>query len=162
MNDDLKTYHRELAMACLHRAPQPMTAAELAEFMGQVAMMEGHAPACFKSISASRVAGIMRTLQGDAQVLSQSKYDSSEGRDVPYWEMASRDKSYPFPFPPDEGEEPPEPAKSTSPYDHLSREQLIALLGIHDDIATAVARFKTELDELAANTRQRLAVAGVA
>ncbi len=61
---------------------------------------------------------------------------------------------------PPEDDEPAEAPAPASPYDHLSREQLVALLGVHDELSALVARFQQELGEFTADARKRLAAVG--
>jgi hypothetical protein len=53
------------------------------------------------------------------------------------------------------------PPPAATPYDHLSREQLIAVLQVHDDLAGAIAKFRAELDSIATGARERLAGLGL-
>ena len=156
--NELREYHRDLALACLSRSPGPMTAAELAEVMGTLAQEEGHPRACWRSITGPMVAGIMKTLLAAGEVSSTPSFHARHGRDVALWAKA-QPGTWPFPLPPedDEPEEAPAPA---SPYDHLSREQLVALLGVHDELSALVARFQQELSEFTAGARTRLAAVG--
>lgn len=169
MNEDRRTYYRELTLFALQRCPGESTDV-LAAAMGEMAMNEGHPARCWKAIGQHQILGVLRTLESQGLVtrIRNAKYDAGKGRERPGWQLSreAATRNYPMPFPPEDLEdEPPEPAPAPAPpatqYDDLSREQLIALLAVHDDITQLVARFTTELDGLARNARSRLAAMGV-
>lgn len=156
---ELREYHRKLALACLSRASNPMTAAELAEYMSGAAQAEGHPKACWRAITGPMVAGVLRTLQAQGEVTCTPVFHTRHAREVSVWTVTTQsgdDRS--FPLPPDD--EMPEADPVKTPYDHLSREQLVALLEIHDDLGGLVAKFQQELSEFTAKARQRLALVG--
>lgn len=171
--EEAKAYRRDLLMCGLSRMGAPSTAAEVAEYVLSIAASEGHPREAFAALTPQTVAGILRGME-QAGIIQrgESRYDASKGREQSRWCVVDRDPRYPVPMPPDyEPDSTPEPAaraEPRSPYEGLSRDQMITLLQVHDDIAGAVSRMRAavaeaqaELDSIVSTARTRLAARGL-
>lgn len=100
MSEAQRTYRRELALYCLTREQQPVTAADLSISMQAAAQTEGHARALWQWLDGVQALAVLRSLHkaGQAQV-SDHVRDSSAGRDVPRW--ATSAARTPMPAPPE-------------------------------------------------------------
>jgi hypothetical protein len=164
--EEVKAYRRDLLFCGLSRMGAPSTAAEVAEYVLSIAASEGHPREAFSALNPQMVAGILRGMEQAGTIQrGESRYDASKGRDQPRWCVVNRDPRYPVPVPPDSDAEPaPAPAaraEPRSPYEALSRAQMITLLQVHDDIAGAVSRLQADLDEIVRTARARLAAGGM-
>lgn len=171
---DKRSYLRELALYCLHHASTPATAGELAEHMGTLAQSEGHPKELWIEVSPSSVFGCLKGLQnqGDAMRVDERK-NTRSGRAEPTWTCTGqRDASMPLPNPAEfevtaEGDAAVAAAPGgivdvpADPYESLSREQLLAVLRVSDDVGGAVARFMRDLDELRARATRILQSVGL-
>lgn len=182
MSTAMREYRRELALAALDQATEPVTAGELTEMMGLYAQAEGHPPHCWRSLNGSEVSGVLRTLEGDGSVVrAGERRDARAGRDTPVWRLSSHMRgqvSHVIDVPTladlDEGEEEiplqaspapalgAEPAVDPSPYGDMSRLQLYALLEVGDRLAGVQARHMRELQETTSWARAKLAEVGLA
>lgn len=169
--DDVKVYRRELLLCCLNRIGAPSTAAEVAEYAFSLAAGDGHPRDAFSGLNPQMVAGILRGMEQAGTIQrGESRYDTSKGRDQPRWCVLNRDSRYPLPLPPDDDEPPQKEqrAEPRSPYDSLTRDQMIALLQVQDDIAAVAARLReavstslAEMELIVASARSRLAAKGL-
>lgn len=172
MSEELKQYHRGMMLACLARSG-PATAGDLADHVAATAEVEEHPRAVWEGLNPHAVLGHLRTLSGEGLVIQVgTKKNARHGRDEPCWALSEKTRTLPaVPLAPAVKRPPqatvawssgiaevPAPA---SPYDHLSREQLLALLQVHDNLAAAMARFRGELDTIASSARERLAGMGL-
>ena len=175
IESDLKQYHRALALYCLQSAGKPLTAGDLAEYMQTVALASMHDEPCWKRIDAGKVAGTLKSLTAaKLAVKAEPVSNVRAGRMQERWEIA-------VDVPPQEVPDCPAPAadvlagvfqlkaspaasprlQALDPYEHLSREQLLALLKLQDELSGVVAGFQRELDAWKDRARNVLATAGL-
>ncbi len=166
-----RQYLQQLALYCLHRAGSEQTAAFLAEYMAELALSEGHAKL---HLSANQVLGVLRTLErvGDVRK-GDGAHNTRNGRAEPTWRpVLAWDPKFPMPDAPEPDAQPAAGATGPDPFAHMTREQLIALVQVHDDISSCVAgfrndvrdlvsRFESDLLALATSARRRMAKLGV-
>lgn len=178
---DLRAYHRALALYCLGQRGAPCTAAELAEHMGALAMSEGHPKGWWSDISPSSVAGHLRTLENGSNVdRVGDRPNPRHGRGEPLWRFAGEQ----LPRCPDPGdfetEDAPPPRQSPAPslpaapapalpplpaereaYAEMTRDQLLTVLRINDEVAGAAKRFINEILDISERGRRALLAVGV-
>lgn len=170
MSENLREYHRGLALYVVAHSQSPLTAAEVAEHMGTLAMSEGHPRACFEAISAPTVLGWLRALE-NAGLVGQGelpKRDTRNGRTSPTWRyslgtLAAKKVQIPDAPPkgaPARAPMDPPPADE-SPYAGMTRQQLYAVLEVSDLYATQCAQFMQSLHDLNSRARRVLAAAGL-
>lgn len=162
-----REYLQQLALYCLHRNQAEQTAAFLAEYMAELALSEGHAKL---HLSANQVLGILRSLERAGEVKKgDGTHSSRHGRAEPTWRpVLVWDPKFPMPEPPEQDDQQAAVPTAQDPYPYMTREQLIALLHVHDDINTRIAEFRSalrcfeaDMAELAAGARSRMAKLGV-
>lgn len=168
---DLRGYHRALLLYALHRATEPSTAGELAEFMGTLAQSEGHPKPYWIDISAPSVHGYLRSLANEGEVIRvDERRNSRTGRPEPTWTTAGpRDPDVKLPNPIEFEESDPAPAPSLEapppadqdPYESMTRAQLLCVLRISDEVGGAVARLLRDLDDIRARAQRELASQGL-
>lgn len=148
MSKELKQYHRELALYVLGRARgRPLAADEVTECMLSLAQHEGLPKPCWAGINPQSVAGMLKSLQnaGLAEQLPDAARHARAGRAAPAWRLAPGQPNPPMPLPPDDEGLAGQPAKVEDPYEGLSRQQLITLLKVHEDLAETMGRFKVQM-----------------
>lgn len=176
MSESLREYRRGLALYALAHAKSPMTAAETAAAMGELAMGEGHPPACWSNLDAPTVLGILRSLENAGLVIQsdERRRDTRNGRPAPTWDFvgtAAARKAVSMPEPPPKGA--PRRALDQAPasggdYHDLTRPQLYALLEVGDLALQELARMQQEglqtlqrASEFNGRIRQKLVSAGL-
>ncbi|MEN5117480.1 hypothetical protein ABE488_09125 [Luteimonas sp. TWI662] len=170
MSDDLREYRRELALYCITRETRPVSAADLAETMGTLAMREGHPKACFARLDGVEVAGILRALRNTGHVRSAGAvHSSAQGREVPVWLKADGQERSPMPLPPDDE---PAASRAPSPAAGALDDRTEAMLAVGDMTAAFYAQQRAEREafereqlrkhmEFTARARDTLVRAGV-
>lgn len=166
MSNDLLDYHRQLALACLHRVPdsaEAPSAAEVAEHMVALAQAEGHPKRCWAILASANVSGILRSLKGEGKVEKVTgRLNARNGRHEPGWAIYGvRNPTAPPPSPPDGSRPEPVPTEEETLYDSLTKTQLCELLRIHDKVAGACHRFMRDIQEINEDARGRLARVGL-
>lgn len=169
--DDLRQYHRDLAIYCLagpSRDCPAMTAGELCEQMQVMAEHEGHPKACYAGIRPGAVAGILTALERQAMARREGeRHNGRHGRTEPLW-VLSRDPNQSMP---DAPHEEPSPlaaapawkAPSTNSYDYsdMDREQLVAVATAQDLLLVALSHPLGKLEAARAQAREILRAAGL-
>ena len=171
MSENLREYHRGLTLYAVAHCKAPMTAAEIAESMGALAMNEGHPRTCFEGIAGPTVLGWLRALEnaGLVEQTGTTKRDTRRGSNVPTWcysldAAAARKVSMPEP--------PPKGAAARaatdlpaladdSPYAGMTRQQLYAVLEASDVYVAGLAQFVQHVNDLNSRARRILAAAGL-
>ena len=171
--NELRAYLLELALYCLHTQPVAMTAGDLTEAMGDASMGFGHPPEYFKTLTTPTVAGLLRTLKGQALVRQKgvTRANTRNGRQEPTFEIAGDiNENYPPPT--------VKPAKASAgsspsamplesqpaaddPYAGLTPEQLRALLRVGDELALAANDFQTRVSAIRSKAHLELARLGL-
>lgn len=160
----LKAYHRDLLRYCLQLIDEPMTAGDLQDEMSSYALSAFHPKEAWAGITPAAVAGLLKTMNADGLVIKSDPVRNARlGRNEVTWllQPALRSDTPAPPSAPAEAVASAAPAPPPDPYAHLSREQLVTVLGVHDDISECVARFQTELANIAATARARLLKVGL-
>ncbi|KLJ02839.1 hypothetical protein [Luteimonas sp. FCS-9] len=169
MSEDLREYRRELALYCITRETRPVSAADLAETMGTLAMREGHPKACFARLDGVEVAGILRVLRSTGRVVNTAAiHSSAHARSVPMWRAADGEERSPMPLPPDDEDLAPSPRVSAPAVDLRTE----AMLTVGDMTAAFLAQQRADREafereqlrkhmEFTARARDTLARAGV-
>lgn len=154
--DELRQYHRHAAMYVL-QSSQGMTAAEAHEAVTGLALANGHPKEC-ASISPAGVAGILRTLQNEGvAVQGGARQNTRQGRSEPTWRLAHGAQPL-LPPPAPVGRTGRGAVPGQDPLAHLSREQLMAMILVGDELSAATARFQAEVEGI--KDRARLLLAG--
>lgn len=179
MIEDNRDYRKDFALAVLRRAFRPMTASEIAEHIAVLGPVEGHPRKCWAACSPVVIAGVMRTLELNNVVTKDEEpvKNTRSGRLEPKWiPVDGYDRAAAIPMAPDLSEQAPAPATAvleakqvapaavpavTSPYADLSRQQLYALLQVHDEISGAAARFFSEVRDINSRARAALMAVGI-
>lgn len=167
--EDLKLYHRELALYCLQSSDQPLTSGECAELMQTTALGAMHEDLCWKRIDAGKVAGTLKALVNSGQALKATPlHNGRQGRPQERWVQNHASARVAIPeCPAEESAVPPaanpqtlSASVGTDPYQHLTRQQLLAVVRIQDEACDIAARFMRELDAWKDRARVSLASAG--
>ncbi|WP_202842025.1 MarR family transcriptional regulator [Luteimonas saliphila] len=172
MNENMRTYRRELALYALANSTEPMMSAELAEFMCTLAEGEEHAAHCTQGLDAAAVAGVLKRLENEGLVVQgEPKRDKRAGVPRPSWRYAlgpAEAKRVTLPEPPPRGSRTATPEPAPNPYDDLSKPQLYALLEAGDAALLELARAQQEslqtlqrTADVCSRIRQRLVAAGL-
>jgi hypothetical protein len=162
--DELKHYQQQMVICCLHRFTDTASAGELSDFACALAMSEGHPKECWSGLQPATVIGLLRTLHKDGLVTrAGERFNPRQGRPEPQWSVpAPRNASFPVPDAPDN--DVPVLAMpvlvAVDPLSSLSREQLLAILQVRDDMQQITARFLVEMQELAARAQRALDTRG--
>lgn len=149
MTENTREYRRGLALAALAAAPEPLTAAELAEWMRTLAKAEGHPSALWSSLNGLDAAGTLRILENAGQAQQHGeKHVPKQARSAPTWRHSlskEEARAVPMPDPP----APPAPegmsALPDTRYAALSRPQLYAMLEVGDLAMGELARLQQEV-----------------
>lgn len=163
-NEDLKLYHRQLALYCLQSTDQPLTSGECADMMQTAALNAMHDEPCWKRIDAGKVAGTLKALVNSGAALkADPARNARAGRDQERWTQNPIAERVDLPECPGESEPPPraQVLVASDPYQHLSREQLVAMMLVHDELGVAIANFKSELNDIEQRARRQLAAVGL-
>lgn len=168
----LATYRRDMVLACLQHAPGgPHTAGDLSEFATSLAMSEGHPKACWAPLSPQSVHGILRQLQREGLVQSPSgRRNTRYSRDEPMWEPCAGTPQVTVPMYPEPDMTPARAAAAAvgavtvgAPalgagvsLETLSREQLLAILQLTDEVDVRVESFVRDMRDLATRTKRVL------
>ncbi len=156
--EELRQYHRHATMYVL-QSSQGMTAAEAHEAVTGLALAKGHPKEC-ASISPAGVAGILRTLQNEgAAVRGSARPNTRHGRSEPTWRLQAG--SPPIQSPSAPGGRSGASAGASGgqdPLAHLSRDQLMAMILVGDELSAATARFQAEVEGI--KDRARVILAG--
>lgn len=101
MSEDHREYLRDLAMHVLADArAAELTAAEVAERMGIVAMGDGHPKRSWSSIDGWTVSGVLRRLEGDGlAVRGEPSRSARKGREEPTYRIAAHAAAESWPVP---------------------------------------------------------------
>lgn len=170
--EQLREYHRQMAVACLQRAEGAQTAGEVSEFATTLAMSEGHPKACWAPMSPAAVQGILRQLERAGQVMTLDKRRNTRyGRDEPLWQLTELG-AVPMQVPmyPEPEQTPARAAAAAvgavtvgSPslpqgicIETLSREQLLTILQLSDEVEGRVESFVRDMRDLATRARRAL------
>lgn len=164
----MREYRRGLALFAVAHGKEPMTAAEIAEAMGELAMNDGHPKACWSGLDAPAVVGILRSLE-NAGLVEQAPETKRHraGRQAPTWRYslgAAAAKKVQMPEPPPR-DAAPSPAtralhaEDESPYSGMTRQQLYAVLEVSDLYVAQCAQFMQQVN--ATNSRARRILADV-
>lgn len=167
--EQLKQYHRQLALYCLQSVGEPLTAAEVAELMQTTALNSMHADQCWQRIDAGKAAGTLKALFNAGSVLEAPPVrNARQGRDQARWAQNPDSERAELPECPGEAPQAtvaqpglPEvlaPSIGADPYSHMSRTQLVALVTAQDELDALLNRFTGELAEWKQRTRVALAV----
>lgn len=170
-SEDLKVYHRELALYCLQSSDQPLTSGECAELMQTTALNAMHDDLCWKRIDAGKVAGTLKALANAGHALKAAPVRNGRlGRDQERWQQNHESARAALPECPAEAQahapapascpQNLSPALGSDPYQHLTREQLLAVVRIQDEVCEIAARFTLELEAWKNRARVSLAAAG--
>ena len=165
----LSAYRSDMVLACLQRAPGAQTAGELSEFATTLAMNEGHPKACWAPLSPQFVHGILRALQraGLAQT-SSGRRNTRYSRDEPLWEVVAGTARIEVPMYPEPEHTPARAAAAAvgavtmgAPsagvcLEALSREQLLTILKLSDEVEGRVEAFVRDMRDLATRARRVL------
>lgn len=167
----LSAYRSDMVLACLQRAPGAQTAGELSEFATTLAMNEGHPKACWAPLSPQSVHGILRALQRAGLAQSPSgRRNTKYSRDEPLWEVVPGTARIQIPMYP-EPEQPPARAGAAAVsavtlgapaagagvcLETLSREQLLTILQLSDEVEGRVEAFVRDMRDLATRARRVL------
>lgn len=167
----LSAYRSEMVLACLQRAPGAQSAGELSEFATSLAMNEGHPKACWAPLSPQSVHGILRALERDGLVQSPSgRRNTRYGRDEPLWEPVPGKRRVAIPMYPEPIQSPAQAAAAAvgavtlgAPdagaavcLETLSREQLLTILQLSDEVEGRVEAFVRDMRDLATRARRVL------
>lgn len=160
--DQLRGYHRHAILYVLSGAGA-MTAAEIHEAVTTHALTGGHPKEC-ASITPAAVAGILRSLQNEQLVVpARGRFNTRHGRTEPTW-IADEGVNFAAPPSAPQPEARPAPARWVGgpyePMQDLSREQLMAILLVGDELAGATARYMAEVEEIKTRARRMLAGGG--
>lgn len=167
---EMRDYSRALALYCVSGASTPVTASEIAEHMGTVAMSEGHPQRCWRGINAGSAAGFLRALESKGQVKRQGeRRNTTNNRPEPLWVATATAAGAEIPTPPEcAGSAPvlntsraPTDLEENSPYATLSRTQLLTVLQVTDQLHGTVARFMRDIQDVSDRARRELAAAGI-
>lgn len=154
--DDLRQYHRQATIYVL-QSNGGMTAAEIHEAVTATALTCGHPKEC-GSITPAGIAGVLRTLQNECLAVPRGgRRNTRHGRSEPTWALAEGIETVAQPSAPSRR---PPVSPSSGPYDPmagLSREQLMAMLLVSDELSEATARFQAEVDVIRDRARRVLA-----
>ncbi|MDR1076383.1 MAG: hypothetical protein LBL59_08850 [Xanthomonadaceae bacterium] len=147
--EQLRTYHRELALHCLGQG-EAQTVADVHDSMIAAAESLRHPRACAE-ISVAGVAGILRELANRGLVQrGPMKWNSRNGRDeVTWWPTELANMPAEVPAAPGTIV-PTSQTGSADPFSHMSREQLAAVLLMGDELGELVADFVRRVDEIKA------------
>lgn len=152
--EELRQYHRQATMYVL-QSSDGMTAAEAHEAVTGLALGKGHPKEC-ASISPAGVAGVLRTLQNEGcAVQGEARPNTRHGRNEPTWNLAPGLQPLAAPSAP--GTKKAAAAPAGDPLSHLSREQLLAMILVGDELSSATARFQAEVEGIKDRARQILA-----
>lgn len=168
-DEQLAAYRREMVLACLGRAPGPQTAGELSEFATTLAMNEGHPKACWAPLSPQSVHGILRQLQREGRVTSPGgRRNTRYGREESLWEVTPLQSVVSVPMYPEPEQSPARAAAAAvgavtlgAPsagvcLETLSREQLLTILQLSDEVEGRVEAFVRDMRDLATRARRVL------
>ncbi|TAA12447.1 hypothetical protein EA658_09945 [Pseudoxanthomonas winnipegensis] len=93
---NLRPYHRELVLWALHNAADPLSAAEIHEWAGALALQDGKEG--LDGWQGPRVGGLLKELRGQGIVADQPRRNLRSGRSEPVWALiGAKDPSFPFP-----------------------------------------------------------------
>lgn len=154
--DAKRAYMRQLALYALAAEGRAITAADLAEHMGTVAMADGHSKRLWRSIDSYAAHGALKALEHQGLIRKDGEErNTRKGRSEPLWSVTESGKAVAFmPREPDEEESavlsvstaaPPASAPrsaDTQPgkWSSYSHGQLAALLDYLDAQAGEVSR----------------------
>jgi hypothetical protein len=162
------TYRRQLAAYALSRSTAPVTAAELADVMIELAQAEGHPKAAWRSLNAMAVVHMMRAAEKDGAVeRAEPRRNSANARSEPTFMWVGGTVQMPVApeeetaGPPPLTLTPPDPVEET-PFDAMSREQLLAVAKAQNEMLEFVADFTTSMREVRIRISRQLAQAGLA
>jgi hypothetical protein len=173
--EQLRAYHRDMVLACLQRAEGKQSAGELSEFATALAMSEGHPKACWAPLSPQAVQGILRQLQRQGLVdNAEGRRNTRYGRDEPMWVPAAGTFAVQVPLHPEIENTPARAAAAAAAavgavtlgapsagaavcMESLSREQLLTILQLSDEVGVRVETFVRDMQDLANRARRALA-----
>lgn len=156
--DELRQYHRQATMYVL-QSSQSMTAAEAHEAVTGLALAKGHPKEC-AAISPAGVAGVLRSLQNEGiAVRGPARQNTRHGRSEPTWRLEDGLQMIQPPTAPGRRSgAAPANAAGQDPLAHLSREQLMAMILVGDELSAATARFQAEVEGI--KDRAKVILAG--
>lgn len=170
MSENMREYRRGLALYVVAHGAEPLTAAEIAEAMGEMAMSEGHPPACWASLDGPAVLGILRALENSGLVEQGTATKRHRaGREAPTWRyslgaVAAKKVQLPDPPQPNLAELSARAQRAPaddSPYSGMTRQQLYAVLEVSDLYVAQCAQFMQQVHATNSRARRILAAAGL-
>lgn len=168
-------YRRQLTEAALAHLGTAATASDVADAMVGLAEAEG-AGHTVRNVTAQSVAHTLRAMERDGSaIVAGLRRNTRSGRDEPTW-LATTGTNHLVPEAPADVEVPPPPLKLTpptpreeTPYDDMTREQLVLLLTTQDEMVLVAAEALKAITDVSAKMREartravkRLAAAGLA
>ena len=156
-------YRRKFCGAALCHANAEMTAGEVLELVGSLAMAEGHNLGLVRGLTTKHVAGALRQLESEGLVeVAGERKSNVRGRFDPTWRVANG-RRVEIPAMPDEDDDAgsdADEAPSSGVIDYTP-EQMRALLEINDVMCESVALFMRQMQALGRSARERLAEVGL-
>lgn len=164
-SEQLREYQRALVLACVHRSKGLVTAGDLTELAGSLAQAELHPRECWIGINTQSITGNLRTLQNEGFVVKLDvRKNVRYGRDEPAYGIAGgqhlANPNWPIPEPPEAMEEEAlaMPVLPVDPMHSMTREQLLAVIQVRDDMLDLTQRTMREIQALADRAQRALSV----
>ena len=166
--EDLRrSYVRLMVLAAITRITEQHTAGELSEFVTGLAMAEGHPKDCWAQFGPQTVLGILRQLERAGSVcVTGAKRSTRYGRDEPLWAPSKKQAlaKLELPLPPERETTDrvhvalpsAAPAADVDPLESLTRDQLLAILQVRDDMEGLCEKFLGDMRELASRAQRAL------
>jgi hypothetical protein len=93
---NLRPYHRQLVLWTLHNAADAISASEIVDWAGEIALRDGKES--LDGWQGPRVGGLLKELKGQGIVTDQYRHNPRSGRSEPAWKLiGAQDPDMPFP-----------------------------------------------------------------
>lgn len=166
MNPKLIEYRRRMVEAALARSPEPVSAGDLLDMVGSLALAEGHDVLLVRGVTTKVVAAIVRQLAADGRAKAAGeRRNSTRGRPDPLWLPIMPAASKEIPDEPDEDDQGPLPRHyeqpPAQPGIEYTPEQIRVLLDVQDAMCSAVSEFLMVMKRHTKDARQRLTEVGL-
>lgn len=159
VNPELIEYRRRMCEASLARAADPMTAGELLDVMGSLAIAEGHPPGLVRALTTKQVAAMLKSLERDAGAKRAGERPSGErGRPDPLW-LRTKETHRTIPDPPEDVDVAPSHSAPRPP--EYTPEQMRVLVDVGDEMFGTLAQFMGQVQSQMQRARERLAEVGL-
>lgn len=147
----------QLLLAALARASEPLTSEDLVDEAVGLALSNGWQTEDLEGLTRPSVSARLRSMENLGLLKVMLERTDSNRRKIPAYSLTADESEAQHPIP-----SAPNPlAEPVSPYEDMTRAQILTLLEVHDEYLGVMARMMSEMREINLRARRRLAQAGL-